>query len=49
MPHREPDHEDQPGDDPVDEVERRDPDAPALGALDDADQLDDLPEPQEPA
>ena len=36
-------------DDQVDEVIRQDPDAPALGAVDDGTRLADPPEPHEPA
>jgi hypothetical protein len=32
----------------ADEVRRQDPDAPALGAVDDNDEVNDLPEPSEP-
>jgi hypothetical protein len=33
---------------PVDDVMRHDPEAPALGAVDGAEELAELPEPQEP-
>src|ERR687897_3288104 len=40
---------DTPLDEPVDEVRRQDPEAPALGAVEGADELADPPEPQEPS
>lgn len=33
----------------VDQARRQDPDAPALGAVDDGDEVTDPPEPHEPA
>jgi hypothetical protein len=32
----------------ADQIRRQDPDAPALGAVDDYDEVNDLPEPSEP-
>jgi hypothetical protein len=42
------DEQDTRGSDPVDEAKRVDPEAPALGAVDGAEELAELPEPQEP-
>jgi hypothetical protein len=45
------DHERPPksrGEDEVEQAEKEDPDAPALGAVDDGEQVPDPPEPQEP-
>jgi hypothetical protein len=44
-PHHEQDHSPS---EPVDEVRRQDPEAPALGAVEGGDELADPPEPQEP-
>ena len=43
-----PDEQDTRRTDPVDEVKRLDPEAPALGAVDGAEEQAELPEPQEP-
>jgi hypothetical protein len=42
------DEQDTPRSDSVEETRRVDPDAPALGAVDGAEDVDELPEPQEP-
>jgi hypothetical protein len=45
------DETDRPGDErsPADDVRDEDPEAPGIGAIDGGDDIDDLPEPQEPA
>jgi hypothetical protein len=42
------DEQDTPRSDAVGETRRVDPDAPALGAVDGAEEVEELPEPQEP-